>query len=86
MADLENTATGEQATGTDTVERAKAKGILKKLKTYRSVQCILMLSDVLPLLSELSRTFQAKVVSLAIIQEYCINDMLSKMLKNNSFD
>ena len=61
ISDLENTAHGTG--GTDGVEQVKAKGILKKLKTYKAGQTITMLSYVLPLLSALSKAFQTKLVS-----------------------
>ena len=39
-----------------------AKGWLKKVTTFRFVASFLMLSDVLPVLARLSKTFQARCI------------------------
>lgn len=45
-----------------------ANGLFKQMATYEFVACITLMLDVLPLLTTLSKTFQADDVSLSVVQ------------------
>lgn len=45
-----------------------AKGLFKQMATYEFVACLSLMRDVLPLLSRLSKTFQADDVDISVVR------------------
>ena len=56
----------EAANPTSSDAENKAKGFKKRLLKYRTLACILLLSDVLPRLANLSRYFQQEKVCINV--------------------
>ena len=66
MVDLEHATSRDR----EVTEVAKARGLLKKLKNYTTLRLLLLLSDVLPRLSELSLVFQKTKMNLGEVKPH----------------